>query len=65
MLLTPMVTNIENNPILKRLHLKINSYKSENTNLDNYLKSSLNRILTIKKEINSAENITKINLSQS
>lgn len=72
MFLTPMATNIEKNPIIKRLEFKIKSYKNNNTNLDNYLSTNLNRILNIQTEIehkssinNLNKNITKIDLSLS
>lgn len=69
---TPMVTNLDINPIIKRLKLKIESYVNNNTNLGKYLSKNLKRILNIQKEIEQNtqtnklnKNITKIDLSQS
>ncbi len=67
-----MVTNLDINPIIKRLKLKIESYVNNNTNLGKYLSKNLKRILNIQKEIEQNtqtnklnKNITKIDLSQS
>ena len=43
----PMTTNIERNPIIKRLKLKIESYINNKTNLDKYLSTNLKRLLNI------------------
>ncbi len=72
MFLTLMATNIEINPTIKRLRLKIESYINNKTNLDKYLSTNLKRILNFQKEIeqnsqikNLNKNITKIDFSQS
>lgn len=72
MFVTLMGTNIEINPTIKRLRLKIESYINNKTNLDKYLSTNLKRILNFQKEIeqnsqikNLNKNITKMDLSQS
>jgi hypothetical protein len=49
--LNAMHTNIEINPIIKRLRFIIQSYINNKTNLDKYLSTNLNRILNYQKEI--------------